>query len=93
MDNNQPKHGYAVASLVLGIIGVVFWFFGASSIVSVILGIIGLILASSAKTAGNTEGMRTAGFVLSLISLIGGLLVFIACIACVGGLAALGASY
>ena len=44
MENNQnvPGKGAAVASLVLGIIAVVLWFFGYTSIVSVILGIVGL---------------------------------------------------
>ena len=91
--NNDPNagHGAAVASLVLGIIGVVFWWFGASSIVSSLLGLIGVILASNAKKAGNREGIRTAGFVLSLFSLIVGSLIFIACVACTGALASLGA--
>ncbi len=65
--------------------------FGYSSILSVIFGIIGLVLAGNAKKAGYTEGMRTAGFVLSLIGLIGGALAFVACVACVGVLGAAGA--
>ena len=71
------------ASLVLGIIAVVFWFFGYSSILSVILGIVGLIQASKAKELGYLDAIRTAGFVLSLIGLIGGALAFVACVACV----------
>ena len=43
---NPPGKSNATASLVLGIIAVVFWFFGYSSILSVILGIVGLIQAS-----------------------------------------------
>ena len=44
-DNNKiPGKGAATASMVLGIISVVLWFFGYSALVSVILGIIGLIL-------------------------------------------------
>lgn len=89
---NTTNHGQAVASLVLGIIGVVFWFFGYGSLLSLVLGIIGLVLACSAKKAGNTEGVRTAGFVLSLIALIGGAVVFLACVACVGSMASLSAS-
>lgn len=81
---NGPGHGSAVASMVLDIIAVVCWFFGYSSIVSVILGIIGLALASSAKKAGDDSGIRSAGFVLSLIGLIGGAIFFFACTACVG---------
>ena len=51
MENNQniPGKGAATASLVLGIIAVVLWFFGYTSIVSVILGIVGLVCAGNAK--------------------------------------------
>ncbi len=84
-DNNQvvPGKNAAMASMVLGIISVVLWFFGYSSILSVILGIIGLVLASKAKKEGFNDGIRTAGFVLSLIGLIGGAIFFISCVACV----------
>lgn len=81
---NEPGSGPAAASLVLGIIAVVCWFFGYSSIISVILGIVGLALASSAKKAGNTSGVREAGFVLSLLGLIFGAIFFVACVACAG---------
>ena len=87
-NNNIPGKGAATASLVLGIISVVLWFFGYSALVSVILGIVGLILAGNAKKAGFNGGIRTAGYVLSLIGLIGGALFFVACVACVGALGA-----
>ena len=92
MENNQnvPGKGAAVASLVLGIIAVVLWFFGYTSIVSVILGIVGLVCAGNAKKAGFMGGLRTAGFVLSLIGLIGG---GIACVACAGAIGAAGMLY
>lgn len=86
----QPGKGAAAASLVCGIIGVVLWFFGWSAIVSVILGIVGLVLASNAKKAGFNDGLRTAGFVLSLLSLIFGGIIFVACVACVGTLGTAG---
>lgn len=54
----QPAHGKAIASLVLGIAGLVC---------CGICGLIGLILAVSAKNEGNDEGIRTAGFVLGII--------------------------
>ena len=95
-ENNQvnvPGKGAATASMVLGIIAVVFWFFGWGALVSVICGIIGLILASSSKKAGFDGGTRTAGLVLSIIGLIGGAIVFLACVACAGAIgAAAGAS-
>ena len=91
-NNNIPGKGAATASLVLGIISVVLWFFGYSALVSVILGIVGLILAGNAKKAGFNGGIRTAGFVLSLIGLIGGAIFFVACVACVGALGAANAT-
>ena len=87
-NNNIPGKGAATASLVLGIISVVLWLFGYSALVSVILGIVGLILAGNAKKAGFNGGIRTAGFVLSLIGLIGGAMFFVACVACVGAIGA-----
>lgn len=89
-ENKVPGKGLAVGSLVCGIVAVICWFFGYSSAISVITGIIGLILAGKSKKQGFDGGIRTAGFVLSLIGLIGGAFVFIACVACVGSLAALG---
>ena len=75
--SNEQGHGLAIGSLVCGIVGVVCWFFGYASFLSIILGIVGLVLAGNSKKNGNTEGARTAGFVLSLIALIGGFLVFL----------------
>ena len=92
-NGDVPGKGAATASMVLGIISVVLWFFGFSAIVSVILGVVGLILAGNAKKAGFMGGIRTAGFVLSLIGLIGGALVFIACVAVVGAIGTLGLYY
>lgn len=62
------------------------------ALVSVILGIVGLILAGNAKKAGFVGGMQTAGFVLSLIGLIGGAIFFVACVACAGAIGAVGGS-
>ena len=60
-NNNPPGKNNATASLVLGIIAVIFWFFGYSSILSIILGIVGLIQASKAKELGYDDAIRTAG--------------------------------
>ena len=87
-----PGKGQATASLVLGIISVVFWFFGVSSIVSLILGIVGLVLASLSKQNGFEGGIRTAGFVLSLIGTIGGAIIFVTCVMCIGCIGAAGAA-
>ena len=94
-NNNQNMGGYqpngeipgknkAIASLVLGIISVVLWFLGYSSILSVVLGIIGVVMASKSKEEGYDENIRTAGFILSVIGIIGGAIFFVACVACVG---------
>ena len=91
MDNKLPGQSQATASLVLGIIAVVCWFFGYSSIISVICGIIGLILASNSKKMGFTGGILTAGFVLSIIGLVGGAIFFVACVAFIGLVGASGA--
>lgn len=90
-NNNVPGKGAAIGSLVCGIVAVVLWFFGVTSIGSLILGIVGLILAANAKKAGFEGGLRTAGFVLSLLGVIFGAVIFVACVACAGGVACLGA--
>ena len=87
-----PGKNKAVASLVLGILSIVFIWGGFSGFVSLILSVIGLILASSAKKDGFDEGIRTAGFVTSLIGLIGGLLAVLACVACIGAFGAVTSS-
>lgn len=89
-NGEEPGKGKAIASLVLGIVAVVFWFFGWGAIVSIICGIVGIILASMAKKDGNTSGIRTGGLVCSIIGLVGGAFVFVACVACAGLLAGLG---
>ena len=42
-NDTQPGKGAAIASLVLGIVSVIFWFFGAGALIGLITGIIGLI--------------------------------------------------
>lgn len=83
MENqNIPGKGAAIASMVCGIVAIVFWFFGVTSILSLVLGIVGLILANNAKKQGFTGGIQTAGFVLSIIGTVFGALIFISCVAC-----------
>ena len=81
--NNNNGKGLAIASLVLGIVGLVFSLI-ISGPVGFVLGIIGVVLSSAAKKAGFVGGMNTAGFVLSLIALILGAIMLVACIACAG---------
>lgn len=88
MESNSK--GLSIASLVLGIISVVFIFTGGLAFIGLITAIVGLVLGSKAKTIDPTDGMAKAGFILSLIALIVCAIVFIVAIACVGSLIALG---
>lgn len=81
-----PGQNDAVVSLVLGILSVVLWFFGYSSFLSIVLGVLGLVYASKSKRLGFNGGIRTAGFVLSLIGVTGGAIVFIACVGVISAL-------
>ena len=77
-NNGQPpkkRTGMAIASLVLGIIGIVLFFMGGNG--GLILGIIGLPLAIYAKKKGDQSTVRKAGFITSLISLILGIIMVI----------------
>ena len=67
MEINKAKHGYAVASLVLGIVSVVLC---CCTWVGIICGIVGLVLAVVAKKAGNTESICKAGLILSIIGIV-----------------------
>lgn len=85
------KEKMAVASLVLGICSLVFPFIGLGWL-SVLLGIVGIVLGALGKKK-NTEkqGMATAGIVMSIIAVALGVVSWIACAACIGGLASIGA--
>ena len=78
----------AVASLVLGIIGVIFAFAIPAIPIGLILGILAIVLAVLAKKSlvakGMPTGMATAGLVLGIISAAIGGIVFAACLICYG---------
>lgn len=78
----------AVASLVLGICALVFPFIGLGWL-SVLIGIVGIILGALARKDESKRGMATAGIVMSIIAVALGVVTWIACVMCVGGLAAL----
>lgn len=80
----KKSNGLAVASLVLGIVAIVFSFIGLGWL-GLIIGIVGIVLGVMAKKK-NPTGMATAGLVLSIIGTVLCALIFIACAACVGAL-------
>ena len=79
-----------VASLVLGIISLLIAIFtvGVYGWVAGIIGIIGIILGALGRKNEKGRGLATAGLVCSIIGLVLCLILYIACAACVGGLAA-----
>ena len=78
---SQPGHGMAVASLVLGIVSLVFTFVVPLVFITWILAIVGIVEAVAAKRQGYVEGMATAGLVCSIIALSLGAVIFLACAA------------
>lgn len=78
----------AVASLVLGIISLIIsLFLSGMGWIACITGIIGIILGALGRKKAEKKGVATAGLVLSIISVALGLIFWLACAACVGGLA------
>lgn len=71
-----------VASLVLGIVSIVFAILGLGIPVGVIAGLVGVILGAVGKGNPASAGMAKAGLVCSIIGTILSLLVFIACASC-----------
>ena len=71
----------AVASLVLGIVSLVFFW---SPLLAIIPGIVGIVLGALAKkNPSANQGMATAGLVMSVIGVILGFVIWIACAACI----------
>ena len=75
-----PGRGKAIASLVLGIVADVFLFI--TPWVSLVTGLVGLVLACVSKRDGFTGGIRTAGFVVSVVGLGGAGLFLVSCAGC-----------
>ena len=79
----------AVGSLVLGIIGLVWALvIPALKVVAVITGLIGIILGALGRKDPERKGIATAGLVLSILAVVFGLIMFVACASAVGAGAA-----
>ena len=76
----EKGRSMALASMILGIVGLVFTFL-INTLLGLLLGIAGLVLPGKAKRLGFMGGMRTAGFVMSLISVILGAVLFVLALA------------
>lgn len=76
----NKSNGAAVASLVLGIVGLCTgWLYGLGCI----LGIIGVVFSSSSRSKNGDSGLATAGLVLSILAIcFGG--ATLACTVCAG---------
>lgn len=84
---SDPAKTKAIASLVCGIVGVVFDFLFATVLmpaIGCILGIVGITMASNARKLGFTGGMATGGLVCSIIAVVFGVGSLL-CVLCVGG--------
>ena len=79
----------AVASLVLGIVSLVLGFIPGIGWVGCITAVIGTILGALGRKDPEKKGLATGGMVCSIIALALDLIVYIACVACVGGLASI----
>ena len=79
---DQPGKGAGTASMVLGILCLVFALIIPIPFIDTLLGILGIIMAAVSKSKGYTGGTATAGLVCSIIGIGLGVLVCIACAAC-----------
>ncbi len=75
--------------MVLGIIAIVIGLFSAGSLgwFGAILALVGIILGAMGKKNPEKKGIANAGMIVSIIGLVLCLILYIACIACIGGLA------
>lgn len=76
----RRTNGMAVASLVLGIVGVLLQLFGVVPILAIIFGAVGRGQIQRSGGTEQGEGMATAGIVLGIV----GLVVLIIILAAVG---------
>ena len=84
----MPGKNLATASLVCGILSLVFIFFGYGALLGIIAGIAAIVLAVNSKKQGYESGMRKAGFILGIIGTVLCGITFVSCVICVGALGA-----
>ena len=79
-----------IASLILGIVSILIGCFSGGLLgwVGTIAGIVGIILGALGRRNEANKGLATGGLVCSIIGTILGLILYIACVACAGALAA-----
>ncbi len=69
----------AVASLVLGIVSIVFACTGPVSIVGMLCGIVGIVLGVFGMKDYNKHNLAVAGLVCSIVGLVLSIIVFASC--------------
>lgn len=74
----------AIAALVLGIVAVCGCFIPGIGWVGSVCGVLAIILGALGKKDAENAGKAKAGIVLGIISLTLGIIVTVACVACVG---------
>lgn len=74
----------AIASLVCGIFAIISCWFGPAGFIGAFLGLLAIIFGALGRKDENHKGMATAGLVLGIISLVLGIIMTIACVACMG---------
>lgn len=85
MENNNGK-GLSVAGLVLGIVGIVLFWYPMVNTIALVASIVGLVCSVKGKQAatadGAPSGLATAGLVLSIIGLVFSAIGFLSCTVC-----------
>ncbi len=79
-----------IASLVLGIVALLMTIFtvGVMGWLSILLGIVGIILGAMGRK-NPEDKVATAGLITSLVATVLSLVLYLACVACIGGLSAI----
>lgn len=85
----DPFRGKAIASMVLGIVSLVFFWAGYGALLALVCGVIAIVLGAQARKGAEAmglkpSGMATAGLIMGIIGGILSLIGFISCVACMG---------